>query len=135
MHSILSKWAKDIPQNSKEIHLWTKESQFLEHVAYTITKSKEVVSWHFLMTRGKIDRCCWRCGGKAKDVAEFAKVKTEIASENKKVQQGYTELGKPYYEQVKDVEDGPAVELCNSIKEAQDTIALMEAKIAGKKEE
>lgn len=72
---------------------------------------------------------------KAKDVAEFAKVKTEIASENKKVQQGYTELGKLYYEQVKDVEDGPAVVLCNSIKEAQDTIALMEAKIAVKKEE
>lgn len=72
---------------------------------------------------------------KAKDVAEFAKVKAEIASEQKKVQQGYTELGKLYYEQVKDVDDGPTVELCIGIKESLNLIASMEAKLAAKKDE
>lgn len=72
---------------------------------------------------------------KAKDVAEYAKVKTEIASENKKMQQGYMELGKLYFEQGKDVDEGSAVEIFNSIKEAQDNIASMEAKLAAKKEE
>jgi hypothetical protein len=72
---------------------------------------------------------------KAKDVAEFAKVKAEIAVQQKKLQQGYIELGKLYFEQVKDAEDGPGFESCSGIKASLSTIAELEAKIANGKNE
>lgn len=72
---------------------------------------------------------------KAKDVAELAKVKAEIASEHKKIQQAYGELGKLYYEQAKEIEEGPVVEICSVIKASLATIDTLEAKVATKKEE
>lgn len=60
---------------------------------------------------------------KAKDVAGIARLKTEIMGEQKKLQQSYAELGKLYYESVKDKDDGPEAVICAEIK---DTILLIE---------
>lgn len=66
---------------------------------------------------------------KAKDVAEIAKLKTEIAAEQKKIQQGYVELGKIHYEEIKDTATGQEKEICTGIKASLDAIADIEAKI------
>lgn len=66
---------------------------------------------------------------KAKDVAEIAKLKTEIASEQKKVQQGFAELGRLHFEEVKDIAVGQERDICAGIKASQAAIAEIEAKI------
>lgn len=66
---------------------------------------------------------------KAKELAEVQKLKMDISSEEKKVQQAYVNLGKLYFEEIKDFDDGPGADYCKSIIEAQKVIADLEAKI------
>ncbi len=66
---------------------------------------------------------------KAKDFAETTKLKNEISAEQKKIQQALVDLGKLYYDDIKDAEEGPGVGLCNVIKTAEAAIAQLEAKI------
>ncbi|HPZ59310.1 MAG TPA: hypothetical protein PK645_02025 [Bacillota bacterium] len=78
---------------------------------------------------GKIGEVASDAAEKAKELAEVTKLKSEISGENRKTQQAYIELGKIYYEKVKDEEDGPEAEYCQAIKASQETIAQLEAKI------
>ncbi|MFA5636114.1 MAG: hypothetical protein WC977_09420, partial [Anaerovoracaceae bacterium] len=57
------------------------------------------------------------------------KLKNEISGEQKKIQQALMDLGKLYYEDIKDAEEGPGVELCGAIKVAEAAIAELESKI------
>lgn len=84
----------------------------------------------FLKNLGnKIGEVAGDAAEKAKDLAEITKLKSEISGEQKKIQQAFIDLGKIYYEDVKDAEDGPGVEFCLAIKAAQAAIAELEAKI------
>lgn len=84
----------------------------------------------FLKNLGnKIGEVAGDAADKAKDMAEIAKFKLEISTEEKKIQQAFADLGKLYYEAIKDDEVGPGVEFCNLIKASQETIAELENKI------
>lgn len=89
----------------------------------------------FLKNLGsKIGEVAGDAADKAKDMAEIAKLKLDITAEEKKIQQAYVDLGKLYYEAIKNDEEGPGVEHCKVIKESQDAIAQLEDKIASVKE-
>lgn len=77
----------------------------------------------------KISTVAGDAADKAKELAEITKLKTDISSEQKKIQQAFINLGKLYYEDIKNIEAGPGVEFCNEIKTAEATIADLEAKI------
>jgi UDP-N-acetyl-D-mannosaminuronate dehydrogenase len=84
----------------------------------------------FLKNLGnKIGEVAGDAAEKAKDLAEITKLKSEISGEQKKIQQAFIDLGKIYYEDVKDAEDSPGIEFCLAIKAAQAAIAELEAKI------
>lgn len=84
----------------------------------------------FLRNLGnKIGEVAGDAADKAKDLAETTKLKNEISGEQKKIQQALMDLGKLYYEDIKDAEEGPGVELCGVIKVAEAAIAELESKI------
>ncbi|MFA5637169.1 MAG: hypothetical protein WC977_14835 [Anaerovoracaceae bacterium] len=84
----------------------------------------------FLKNLGnKIGEVAGDAADKAKDLAETTKLKNEISGEQKKIQQALMDLGKLYYEDIKDAEEGPGVELCGVIKVAEAAIAELESKI------
>jgi len=84
----------------------------------------------FLKSLGnKIGEVAGDAADKAKDMAEIAKFKLEISAEEKKIQQAYVDLGKLYYEAIKDDETGPGVEFCSLIKSSQEAISELEGKI------
>ena len=66
---------------------------------------------------------------KAKDMAEIAKLKAEIAIERKKIKEGYIELGKIYFDQIKNTNQIPEMEICGKIKDSMSKIADLESKI------
>ncbi len=77
----------------------------------------------------KIGEVAGDAAEKAKDLAEITKLKNEISGEQKKIQQAFIDLGKLYFEEIKDANEGPGVEFCGVIKAAQEAIAELEAKI------
>lgn len=74
----------------------------------------------------KIGEVAEDAADKAKDMAEIAKLKAEIALERKKIKQGYIKLGELYFEQIKDTNQMPEMEICEKIKESMLTIADLE---------
>lgn len=66
---------------------------------------------------------------KAKDFADTTKLKTEISSQQKRLQSAYAEIGKIYYEQERDVEGSAVADLCAKVEEAQAAIAELEIRI------
>ena len=84
----------------------------------------------FLKNLGnKIGEVAGDAADKAKDMAEVTKIKLDISNEEKKIQQAFIELGKLYYEEIKDLADGPGAEHSALIKASEQTIADLEAKI------
>lgn len=78
----------------------------------------------------KLSEAAGDAAEKAKDAAGIAKLKAEIMVEQKKLQHGYAELGKLYYEMIRDqAAEESETAACASIKEALDAIAGLEAKI------
>ncbi|MGI6733923.1 MAG: hypothetical protein ACOX4J_07135 [Anaerovoracaceae bacterium] len=77
----------------------------------------------------KIGEMAGDAAEKAKELAEITKLKNEISGEQKKIQQAYIELGKIYYEDIKDTEVAPGAEHCRAIQAAQAAISELEAKI------
>ncbi|MDD2215623.1 MAG: hypothetical protein PHR60_03650 [Eubacteriales bacterium] len=72
---------------------------------------------------------------KAKELAEIAKLKSEIASLQRRLQTSYAEMGKDYYVQEKNKEDSPVAGLCSQISQSLAAIAELEGKIEDIKNE
>lgn len=83
----------------------------------------------FKQLGNKIGEVAGDAADKAKDMAEITKLKMSISGEEKKIQQAFEELGKLYYEIIKDEKDGPGVEHCDLIKASQNAIFELENKI------
>jgi hypothetical protein len=84
----------------------------------------------FLKNLGnKIGEVAVDAAEKAKELAEITRLKNEISGEQKKIQQAFIDLGKLYYEDIKDASEGPGTGLCDIIKTAEATIAELESKI------
>ena len=66
---------------------------------------------------------------KAKDFAEITKLKNDISNEKKKIKGAFLNLGKLYYDQIKDSYDRPGTEFCSEIQTAEAAIAELEEKI------
>ncbi|GAB1476722.1 hypothetical protein MASR2M70_15580 [Bacillota bacterium] len=77
----------------------------------------------------KIGEVAGDAAEKAKDMAEVTKIKMDISAEEKKIQQAFIELGKLYYDQVKDQEESPGAEQSAVIKASELAIADLESKI------
>ena len=68
-------------------------------------------------------------GGKAKDLAEIASLKSQISTCEDVMKKNYMEIGKKYYELHKDVWEETYDEECRAVANAQNGIADLEAKI------
>ena len=66
---------------------------------------------------------------RAKDFADTTKLKTEISSQQKRLQSTYAELGKIYYVQERDVEGSAVADLCAKVEDIQAEIAELEIRI------
>lgn len=78
----------------------------------------------------KLSEAAGDAAEKAKDAAGIAKLKAEILVEQKKLQHGYAELGKVYYEMIRDqAAEESEVQACAAVKDALEAIAAFEAKI------
>lgn len=67
---------------------------------------------------------------KAKQAARIAKLSTEISSERDNMRKVYVEIGKLYYANHKDDEEGLFAQLCEEVTLAKESIAVREAEIA-----
>lgn len=84
---------------------------FFEKISGTITaKGKEVAD-------------------KAKDVAEIANLRSQIAACEDVIKKNYMEIGKLYYEQFKEAECNDYAEQCTAITNAKNGIKALESKI------
>ncbi len=77
----------------------------------------------------KLGEVAGETADKAKDLAETAKLKTEISSLQRKLQSTYAELGQVYYNQEKEVENSPVLDLCKKVSETEAAITALEIKI------
>ncbi|MCM1185732.1 MAG: hypothetical protein NC251_04570 [Lachnoclostridium sp.] len=66
---------------------------------------------------------------KAKDVAEIVNLKSRISTCEDVIKKNYTEIGKLYYEQFKDMPDADFQKQCRTIANAENGIAKLQAKI------
>ena len=84
---------------------------FFEKISGTITtKGKEVAD-------------------KAKDMAEVAGLRSQIAACEDVIKKNYMEIGKMYYEQFKETEGNEFTEQCTAITNAKNGISALENKI------
>ncbi|MDX9917791.1 MAG: hypothetical protein RBT15_07215 [Gudongella sp.] len=84
----------------------------------------------FLKNLGeKISGAAVDAADKAKEFADVTRLKNEIAGEEKKIQQSFVELGKLYFETIKDNTEGPGIEHCQAIRAAEAAIAELKEKI------
>lgn len=67
---------------------------------------------------------------KAKEVAQVAKLKSQISDEERNIKQQYIQLGKAFYEANPDCVESPYAEAISSIKASQEKIASLEQDIA-----
>ncbi len=72
---------------------------------------------------------------KAKDMAEISKLNSIIASEEKKIQQYYLEIGEKIFKQDKENPDSPVAELCSKVLAAQQIIEKIKQDIIEIKED
>ena len=77
----------------------------------------------------KLGEVAGETADKAKDLAETAKLKTEISSLQRKLQSTYAELGQVYYNQEKEAAESPVLDLCKKVSETETTIADLEVKV------
>ncbi len=68
---------------------------------------------------------------KAKDMAEIAKLKSQISTCEEVIKKNYIEIGKLYYEQYADMEDAPFEKQCKAIKNAKKGVEELQQKIQG----
>ncbi len=67
--------------------------------------------------------------GKAKDMAEIAGIRNQIAACEEVIRKNYLEIGRRYYEQFKDAEDNAFAEQCTAITNAKNGVDALEDKI------
>jgi len=88
-----------------------KEMDFLEKVGDTISaKGREAVD-------------------KAKVLAEIAGLKSQIATCEEVIRKNYLEIGKAYFEEYSDVPEAPFEKECTAIRNAQDGVRALQARI------
>lgn len=78
----------------------------------------------------KIGSAAQGAAEKAKDLAEIAKLSSEIGTQEKNITQAYIEIGKKYFEVEKDNPDSLIAEECNKIVSATAAIEELRDKIA-----
>lgn len=66
---------------------------------------------------------------KARELAEVANLKSQIATCEEVIKKNYMEIGRIYYEQYGDMPEEPFAKACRSIKNAQGGVNDLEAKI------
>lgn len=66
---------------------------------------------------------------KAKEAAEIANLRSQIAACEDVIKKNYLEIGKLYYEQFKEAEYNDFVEQCTAIDNAKSGVEALEAKI------
>lgn len=66
---------------------------------------------------------------KAKELAEIANLKSQIATCEEVIKKNYVEIGRMYYEQHGDMPEEPFAKACRAIKNAQEGVDDLEAKI------
>jgi hypothetical protein len=79
--------------------------------------------------KSKVETAANATADKAKEVAEVAKLKSEIVSQEHAITASYLEIGKALYEQEKDKPDSPVADACASIATAQAAIEDLKARI------
>ena len=67
--------------------------------------------------------------GKAKDMAEIAGIRNQIAACEEVIRKNYLEIGLRYYEQFNDAEDNSFAEHCTAITNAKNGFDALEDKI------
>ncbi|MGN1148766.1 MAG: hypothetical protein ACI4TB_10105 [Lachnospiraceae bacterium] len=66
---------------------------------------------------------------KAKEMAEIASLKSQIGTCEEVIKKNYAEIGKIYYENFGDCPEEPFAKQCRAIKNAQEGVKDLEAKI------
>jgi hypothetical protein len=81
----------------------------------------------------KIGSAAQGAAEKAKDLAEIARLNSEVSSQEKLIAQAYIEIGKKYFEAEKDNPDSPIAEQCGRITGSMLAIEELKVKIAAVK--
>lgn len=74
-------------------------------------------------TKGK------EAAGKAKELAEIASLKSQIATCEEVIKKNYAEIGRIYFEQYGDMPESPFEKQCRSIKNARNGVEELQQKI------
>ena len=67
--------------------------------------------------------------GKAKDMAEIASIRSQINTCEEVIKNNYMEIGKLYYEQLKEAEYNDYIDQCTAITNAKNGVEALEEKI------
>lgn len=66
---------------------------------------------------------------KAKELAEIASLRSQIATCEEVIKKNYLEIGKLYYEEYNDVPDAPFEKQCAAIRNARNGVLDLQARI------